>query len=195
MAKKLILASASPRRREILDISGYTYEVVPSSADEITQCVSPSELVRINALLKAKEVSARVTADCVVLGADTVVCLENTVLGKPKDEQDAFDMLKRLSGSRHCVLTGYAVVNGEIETSGFCTTEVKFRELSDEEILSYVATKEPMDKAGSYGIQERACLFAESFSGDYFNIIGLPIAEIYPILKKFGVLPDWQKLI
>lgn len=195
MAKKLVLASASPRRREILDTAGYKYDIVPSDADELTGGYAPGELVRINALAKAREVSARVGADSTVLGADTVVCLENAVLGKPKNEKDAFDMLKRLSGSRHYVLTGYAVVENGREESGVCSTEVKFRVLTDEEILSYIATNEPMDKAGAYAIQERACLFAESFTGDFFNIIGLPIAEISPILKAFGIFPEWQKLV
>ena len=90
-------------------------------------------------------------------------------------------------------MTGYAVVSGTDEKSGVCSTEVKFRTLTDEEINSYIETNEPMDKAGAYGIQERACLFAESVKGDYFNIIGLPIAQIHPTLREFGILPDWQK--
>ena len=194
MAKILILASASPRRSEILDTAGYSYKVLPSDADELKGGVAPQELVRLNALEKAREVSKRCDSESVVLGADTVVCLGETILGKPEDKKEAFDMLKSLSGSTHCVMTGYAVVCGSAEKSGVCSTEVKFRTLSDEEINAYIETKEPMDKAGAYGIQERACLFAESFTGDYFNIIGLPIAEIYPILRNFGIFPDWQNL-
>ncbi len=193
MDKKLILASASPRRKEILDTAGYSYEVVTSSAEELVGGVAPEELVRINALRKAREVSSRLPNESVVLGADTVVCLGETVLGKPNNKQQAFEMLKSLSGSSHRVLTGYAVVSGTDEKSGVCSTEVKFRALSDEEINFYIETNEPMDKAGAYGIQERACLFAESVEGDYFNIIGLPIAQVYPVLREFGILPDWQK--
>lgn len=191
MSKKLILASASPRRREILDTAGYSYEVVPSNADEVMEG-DAYLLARLNALAKAKEVYARIGGDCVVVGADTVVCVDGEVLGKPKDERDAFLMLSKLSGSSHEVISGYAVVSEQGEESDFCVTHVQFRKLTDDEINAYIATHEPMDKAGAYGIQERACLFAESFVGDFFNIIGLPIARLYPMLRSFGISPDWQ---
>ena len=193
MDKKLILASASPRRREIMDTAGYSYEVIPSNADELKDGYSTFELVRLNALAKARDVYLKSDSDSVVIGADTIVCFDDTILGKPKDERDAFDMLKSLSGKVHYVVTGYAVVGKTGERSDACSTEVQFKELTDEEINAYIRTKEPMDKAGSYGVQERACLFVESFTGDYFNIIGLPIAKIHPILKDYGILPDWQK--
>ncbi|MBR6562568.1 MAG: septum formation protein Maf [Clostridia bacterium] len=191
MSKKLILASASPRRREILDTAGYSYEVVPSNADEVMEG-DAYLLARLNALAKAKEVYACIGGDCVVVGADTVVCVDGEVLGKPKDERDAFLMLSKLSGSSHEVISGYAVVSEQGEESDFCVTHVQFRKLTDDEINAYIATHEPMDKAGAYGIQERACLFAESFVGDFFNIIGLPIARLYPMLRSFGISPDWQ---
>lgn len=195
MAKKLILASASPRRREILDTAGYVYEVIPSGAEEITDGADACELVRLNALAKAEEVYLRTEGQRVVVGADTVVCMNGKVLGKPSDEKHAFEMLSALSGSTHEVITGFAVISSAGSDSGYCTTRVHFRKLSDDEINSYIATGEPMDKAGAYGIQERACLFAESFEGDYFNIIGLPIAKIYPLLKNHGITPDWKKVI
>lgn len=191
MSKKLILASASPRRREILDTAGYCYEVVPSNADEVMEGDACS-LARLNALAKAKEVYARIGGDSVVVGADTVVSVNGEVLGKPKDERDAFLMLSKLSGSSHEVISGYAVVSDKGEESDFCVTHVQFRKLTDDEINAYIATLEPMDKAGAYGIQERACIFAESFVGDFFNIIGLPIARLYPMLRSFGISPDWQ---
>ena len=191
MSKKLILASASPRRREILDTAGYSYEIIPSNADEVMEG-DAYLLARLNALAKAKEVYARIGGDCVVVGADTVVCVDGEVLGKPKDERDAFLMLSKLSGSSHEVISGYAVVSEQGEESDFCVTHVQFRKLTDDEINAYIATHEPMDKAGAYGIQERACLFAESFVGDFFNIIGLPIARLYPMLRSFGISPDWQ---
>ncbi len=194
MAKKLILASASPRRREILDTAGYVYEVIPSDSEEISGGIAPEELVRLNALAKAKEVYSRSNPDSVVIGADTVVCLNGEVLGKPNGEKQAFEMLKRLSNSSHEVMTGYAVVTAEGEESGVCSTSVHFRTMTDDEIYAYIATGEPLDKAGAYGIQERACLFAESFEGDYFNIIGLPVAKLCPMLKKHGIIPAWQKL-
>jgi septum formation protein len=101
-------------------------------------------------------------------------------------------MLKSLSNSTHEVISGFAIVGKDSFDSGFCVTKVKFRSLSDDEILAYIKTGEPMDKAGSYGIQERACLFAESFEGDFFNIIGLPVQKLYAPLKGFGILPKWQ---
>ncbi|MBQ5837524.1 MAG: septum formation protein Maf [Clostridia bacterium] len=194
MPKKLILASASPRRSEILDIAGYSYEIIPSNADEIMEGECAYSIAELNSLAKAREVFDRFNnEDLVVLGADTVVSVNGRVLGKPTDENDAFLMLKSLSGSTHEVISGFAVVGAGGFDSGFCVTKVKFRALSDEEIRDYIATGEPMDKAGAYGIQERACLFAESFEGDFFNIIGLPVEKLYSPLKTLGILPDWQK--
>ena len=197
MSKRLILASASPRRREILDTAGYSYEIVPSLAEEVMEGECAYSLAELNALAKAQEVYSRLDdKNCVVLGADTVVLVDGKVLGKPTDENDAFLMLKRLSGSTHEVISGFAVVSeSNLTDSSFCVTKVKFRDLSDEEIKAYIATNEPMDKAGSYAIQERACLFTESFEGDFFNIIGLPIQKIYKHLKENGILPEWQKEI
>lgn len=192
MSQKLILASASPRRKDILNTAGYSYSVIPSNACEITEGETAEVLVMKNALSKACEVFERAEGDCVVLGADTVVSLNGSVLGKPENEQAAFEMLKSLSNSYHEVLTGYAVVGRMGKECGVCTTRVKFKPLTDNEIWAYIKTNEPMDKAGAYGIQERACIFAEGFEGDFFNIIGLPIAKIYPLLSKYGVLPDWQ---
>ncbi|MBQ9847519.1 MAG: septum formation protein Maf [Clostridia bacterium] len=190
MKKTLILASASPRRREILALAGYDFKVLPSNAEEKSGGLSASGLVVANALAKARDIFAQ-NVDSVVLGADTVVALGDEILGKPKNENEAKAMLGRLSGSRHSVLTGFAVISEKGELSGYCETEVKFRRLSQEEIDAYVATGEPLDKAGSYGIQEKGCLLAESVSGDFFNIIGLPVAKIYPLLAENGVLPEW----
>lgn len=193
MSKKLILASASPRRKEILDTAGYSYTVIPSNAEELVGGADACTLVRENSLRKARDVLALCDGDSVVLGSDTVVCIDGEILGKPKNEADAFAMLKRLSGSTHEVISGYAVIDNGRESSGACITKVFFRELSDSEINAYIRTLEPMDKAGAYGIQERACIFAKGFEGDFYNIIGLPIAPIYPLLKDFGITPDWQK--
>ncbi len=194
MNKKLILASQSPRRKEILDIAGYEYTVCPSNADELWEMESPSQLARLNSLAKAKEVYNRLgdTAN-MVLGSDTVVAIDHKILGKPKDSTDAFNMLRSLSGRVHQVISGFAIVGEGIEESGVCISEVKFKELSDRDILSYIATKEPDDKAGAYGIQEKACLFVEYIKGDFFNIVGLPISSIEPYLAKAGILPLWQK--
>lgn len=194
MSKKLILASASPRRKEILSTAGYRFEAVASYADEAIGGLSAEKLVAENARLKALEVFNRAgNENAVVLGADTVVCLNGKILGKPTDEADAFSMLKSLSGSVHEVLTGYCVADSESVIIGYCASEVKFKPLSDVEINAYVATKEPLDKAGAYGIQERAGIFVESIKGDYFNIMGLPISAVSDELIKKGIFPEWMK--
>lgn len=192
MDKKLILASASPRRRELMDIAGYEYEVIASDAQELCGGMQASELVRENALAKAREVFARTSAEGVVVGADTVVCLGGDILGKPKNALDAKEMLARLSGSAHEVLTGYAVICADGEKAGVCETRVHFKALSPAEIDAYVATGEPLDKAGAYGIQERAGLFVDRIEGDYFNVIGLPVEKLYPLLAECGIFPKWM---
>jgi septum formation protein len=192
MAKKLVLASASPRRSEILSVAGFEFDIIPSKAEEISEGLPPEEAARANALLKAKDVFNK-SSDGVVIGADTVVTIDGEILGKPKDREDAFNMLKSLSGRKHYVITGYAVISEDFETSSYCSTEVVFRDLSDKEIYAYIDTLEPMDKAGSYAIQEKGSLFIESMNGDFFNVVGLPVSEIAEILKKLGVYPIWQK--
>lgn len=195
MEKKLILASASPRRRDLLAVAGYEFDIITSSAEEIEKGIPASELAMKNALAKAKEVYNRSPEESVVVGADTVVCLGESILGKPKNRENAREMISMLSNSEHSVITGYAVVGKEGIESGFCETIVKFRSLTKNEIDSYVATGECDDKAGAYGIQERASLFVERISGDYFNVMGLPVADLYPVLAKLGILPEWQKVL
>ncbi len=195
MKKTLILASASPRRRELLSVAGYEFEIVPSSAEEIEKGIPAQELAVKNALAKARDVYKQNGTESVVIGADTVVCVGDRVLGKPKSKENAKEMLLMLSGSEHSVITGYAVVGKTGEKSGFCETIVKFRKLTEAEIDCYIATKECDDKAGAYGIQERASLFVQGISGDYFNVMGLPVASLYPILADFGILPNWQNLL
>ncbi len=195
MEKRLILASASPRRKELLEVSGYEFEIIPSSAEEIQKGIPASQLAVKNALAKAKDVYKHSAKETVVIGADTVVCLGKDILGKPKNSENAKEMLSMLSNSEHSVITGYAVVGKDGEEVGFCETVVKFRSLTQHEIDSYVATGECNDKAGAYGIQERASLFVEKISGDYFNVMGLPVASLYPILANFGILPNWQKML
>ncbi len=194
MEKILVLASASPRRSEILLSAGYEFNIITSSAEEITEGVA-SKIAAENAKSKALAVYKKQPKNAVVLGADTVVCLGDRVLGKPKSREDAVNMLKSLSDSHHSVITGYAVASEEGVKVGYCETFVKFRSVSDEEINAYISTGECDDKAGAYGIQERASLFVEAINGDYFNIMGLPVAEIYPILKSAGIYPKWQKVL
>lgn len=194
MEKFLVLASASPRRSEILLSAGYEFKIITSAATEITNGAG-AIIAAENAKAKALAVYSQQPENAVVLGADTVVCLDNKVLGKPKSREDAFNMLVSLSNSNHSVITGYAVASKEGIKTGYCETFVKFRPLTNEEINDYVATGECDDKAGAYGIQERASLFVEAINGDYFNIMGLPVAEIYPILKSAGIYPKWQKVL
>lgn len=192
MQKMLVLASASPRRREILETAGYKFEIHTSNVEEITSGMPANELAMKNALSKASDVYKKLGNSYVVVGADTVVCHNGEILGKPKNEADAKQMLKNLSGGKHSVITGFAIIANGYEKCGCCETEVHFKTLSDEEISAYVKTGEPLDKAGAYGIQERAGLFVTHIVGDYFNVMGLPAASIYPHLTDLGILPEWQ---
>ena len=185
---QFVLASASPRRRELLAELISTFEICPSNADEnITAYVSPEDLVAQLAMLKAQEVVLRPEHEGkIVIGSDTVVAFEGEVLGKPKDEADAFRMLKMLSGKDHQVMTGLTVLRGD--ASLVCTevTDIHFRELTDKEILAYIRTGEPMDKAGAYGIQGGAALFVEKMAGDYYNVMGLPVCRLGQMLKSLA---------
>ena len=178
----IVLASNSPRRREILTQGGYEYLVDAREVDENIGISDPVALAEELSLRKAMAV-ADSYPDRTVIGADTVVALESEILGKPKDKEDAFHMLKKLSGVTHSVVTGVTVIYpGEGENREKKTfheiTGVSFYELSDDEIKSYIATGEPMDKAGAYGIQGRGALFVERISGDYLNVVGLPLARL-----------------
>ena len=179
----IVLASASPRRREILSRFISDFLVVPSNADE--RCISeaPEECAVELARRKAREVYSRVGGT--VIGADTVVSVDGKILGKPRDEGEAYSMLRLLSGRTHKVTTGYCIVHEGNELSGAVTTQVKFRELDDELIRAYIKTGEPMDKAGAYGIQGKAGLFVEWIRGDYYNVVGFPM-EIIWHLRELG---------
>lgn len=183
----IILASGSPRRQELLRQLDLAFEVVPSHYDERRHPpLSPEKLVEHLAFSKAQEV-ASLYPDALVLGADTVVVLDGTVMGKPRDEADAVAMLTRLSGRAHQVMTGVAVVGSGRSLVEHEVTEVRFRPLSEGQIRRYVATGEPMDKAGAYAIQGRAGAMIASISGDYFNVVGLPLSRTVEMLSYFGV--------
>jgi len=191
---KWILASASPRRRELLTQVGLTFEVMVSDADEnIEESLSPDELVKRLSLIKAAAVKEELSAkgadgDSAVIGADTVVFHKGEILGKPKDEEDAFRMLKSLSGDMHSVYTGVTILLGD-ETITFANeTKVVFDTISDEEIKRYIASKEPMDKAGAYGIQGLGGEFVNSIEGEYANVVGFPIGEFCHILRERKLL-------
>ncbi|KAA3602148.1 MAG: septum formation inhibitor Maf [Calditrichaeota bacterium] len=185
-----ILASASPRRQELFSLLELNFKVQPSDVEEIhDESISPEELVQSLSLQKAQDVADKVSENLAVVGADTIVLLENEVLGKPKDKAEAQKMLRSLSGKTHKVFTGFTILHKtqKIEVSEAVATEVKFKELSDLEIESYVKTKEPMDKAGAYGIQGFGSILVEKVNGCYFNVMGFPLNRFYEALKKIYV--------
>lgn len=187
--KNIILASKSPRRRDLLTSLGLKFTVTVTDTDEsIPDGTAPDEAVKLLAERKAKAVAAD-APDAVVIGADTVVYLpdENLILGKPKDDEDAKRILRMLSGKSHCVYTGVAVAEGDDCTVDAEVTAVRFRELSDEEIDDYVRTNEHADKAGAYGIQSLGGIFVDGIDGDYFNVTGMPKALTAKLLRRHGV--------
>ena len=185
--KKFIVASNSPRRRELLSLAGYRFEVIPSDADETLESgIDAGEAVKELSKRKALFVS-KMNKGAVVLGCDTVVALGGKILGKPKNESEAFSMLKSLSGREHEVFTGVYITDGEKSEGFLSCTKVEFYPLSDETIRSYIATKEPMDKAGSYGIQGLGSVLVKKINGDYFTVMGLPVNECARVLSKFGI--------
>lgn len=175
---------------------GYDYSIEVSLADENTDEKDPSRYVSLLAERKAREVCARLgLRDTVVLGADTVVYYAGEIIGKPRDEADAKRILTLLSGNTHTVYTGVAVVSERSCKVRCDTTRVTFAELSEEEIDAYVASGEPMDKAGAYGIQGSFGMFVKEICGNYFTVIGLPLPTAYRMLKNAGVLPrDFEKI-
>jgi len=185
----IILASSSPRRRELLHALGLPFQVLTSDVDETTDPNrTPDEIVTELALRKAREI-ARKTDEGIVIGADTIVVLEQTVLGKPRDEADAFRMLSNLQGREHTVFSGVAVIDAASgrEEVTFRSTRVRMRSMSEAEIRAYIATGEPMDKAGSYAIQGFGATLVEGIVGDYFTVVGLPLHATAELLARFGI--------
>lgn len=193
--EKIVLASASPRRRELLEQIGIKFDIVVSNEpeDEIDKSLSPENYTSELALMKACNVAKKLTGtkrkDSLIIAADTVVYSDGKILGKPKDSDDAFRILKSLSGKAHEVYTGICVMR---LTNGYATsksikTTVKFKELTDKTIKAYIKTGEPADKAGAYGIQGRGAVLVEEICGDYFNVVGLPLSALYDVLiSEFG---------
>ena len=181
----IILASGSPRRKEILENTNLQFSVITSDIDErIFENEEPIQLVLRLAFEKCMSVAQNNPSD-LVIGADTIVVLDNEILGKPKDEEEAFNMLSKLSNREHQVITGMSIVNLENEKKivDYAISNVKFKKLTDQDIKDYISTKECLDKAGSYGIQGYGALLVEEIKGDYFNIVGLPISKLSDILK------------
>ena len=212
MDRKVILGSASPRRRELLAQIGVEFEVRVSDKEEIYHSEIPEEIVKELALMKAENVMADMTVEqvlkkpatekteetedrqtflksTVIIGADTVVVLDDKILGKPKDEEDAFFMIQSLQGRAHEVYTGVAVIEFDSEgnrntVNHAVGTKVYVNAMTEDEIQAYIATGEPMDKAGAYGIQGRFAPFIDRIDGDYYNVVGLPVSYVYQVLFK-----------
>lgn len=184
---RVILASSSPRRLQLLQQIGIKVEVRPAAFDELSTGKMADEVVLANAVGKCQAVCAAYGDKVPVIAADTVVVLDGKILGKPKDAADAVRMLTELSGRTHKVLTGVAVSFDGRQLAEVCETEVIFRTLTAAEIADYVATGEPLDKAGAYGIQGRGAVFVEKINGCYNNVVGLPLTRLHLMLAKLGV--------
>lgn len=186
MQYPLILASSSPRRKELLTLLDIPFTVQSSNADEsLPEGISPDQAVLMLARRKAEAVrNSRRDGRCMILSADTVVVFQGTIFGKPATEEEAFSMLSALSGNTHSVYTGVCLDSPQKRSLFYACTKVTFYPLSREEIWDYIATGEPMDKAGAYGIQGRGALLIRGICGDYFNVVGLPIAQVKRELCK-----------
>ncbi len=181
--KKIVLASASPRRKEIFKFFGIKALQYPSEIEEPELDLPPYKLVQELALMKANHIAGKVDSGCMIVAADTIVYHENEVLNKPADVAEAVDFLTRLSGTSHAVYTGIAIKYGAYIKTDYAKSIVKFKVLDMYEIEEYVKTDEPMDKAGAYGIQGYGSQFIEKISGCYFNVMGFPISTFYDNLK------------
>jgi MAF protein len=186
---KLVLASSSPRRKTILENAGYTFEVKSPDIDEnLRMKLPPIDLVMKLALLKANAVFSQQDADTVVVGADTIVCIDGKNIGKPSDVEQARSLLRQLSGRLHRVYTGVAIVSKERQETFFAQAKVNFMKLDEDLINRYIATGEPFDKAGGYAVQDKGSLLVESVDGDYYGVVGLPIAQLAMRLERdYGI--------
>lgn len=198
--KKIILASSSPRRKELLSKLGIEFDVIESNIDEKSDVEnSPYEWVKAISEKKAEAVSKKVNYPSVIIAADTIVTDLGKILGKPSDKADAVNMLKKLQGRKHTVYTGITIIfkdeKTEEEVSYVDATDVYMNRLSDEEIEAYASTDEPYDKAGAYAIQGKGALFIDTIYGDYYTVVGLPLSIVYRSLKEHGVnlMESWKK--
>ena len=187
---RIILASKSPRRKELLGLLNLEYEVIASKADEILEeGITIEEQAKRLSFIKAKKVFDETTGDRIVIGSDTMVIKNQKIYGKPKDKEDAFKMLKKLQGTKHTVITGLAILvekDGKYEEYlDYDIAEVYFKEISDEEIYNWIDTGKAFDKAGAYAVQGEFMVFIEKFNGNYATVMGLPIHKVYDILKKY----------
>lgn len=191
----IYLASASPRRKTLLEKDGYNIKIVKSSYDELnTPGVLPHNLVMEQALGKAKGTDEKYREDGVVIGADTIVVLDNEILGKPKTEKEASEMLHKLSGRTHEVVTGVALLKDDLEDVFFISTKINFYAVNDGMIEKYIETGSPMDKAGAYGLQDLGETWLESVNGSISNVIGLPMEAVNIRLATMGIYPEKENI-
>lgn len=193
MGQQFVLASASPRRRQLLEQIGIEAKIVPSSIEERAEGLGPEEMVMELSRQKAEDVAAKIGEDAAVIGADTVVAIKGRILGKPSDPQGAAEMLSLLQGEVHQVYTGVTIVppgpdRGRV--TFFEQTDVSVYPMTEAEILAYVGSGEPMDKAGAYGIQGRFAAHIRGIRGDYNNVVGLPVGRLYQELKAMGLYEE-----
>lgn len=188
---KIILASASPRRRELLRLADLEFTVLPSTGEEVISETLPDKVVMQLSKDKAQEIAAGSEYGTVIIGADTVVAMNDMILGKPKDRDDAFRMISTLRNSSHSVYTGVTIIyhgaDGDVIRTFACETKVYVYDMTDEEIGAYIDTGEPMDKAGAYGIQGRFAEYVSHIEGDYNNVVGLPLSALLQEAKKMEV--------
>ena len=188
-ARRIILASASPRRKELMALAGYEFEIKVSHKEEKYQGTAPDDIVKELSLLKAEDIAEQIDAkDLVVIGADTVVAHKGKILGKPQTREDAFEMIKSFQGDKHQVYTGVAILKYDCEgnkeiVNHAVKTDVYVNPMTDDEIWNYIENEQVMDKAGAYGIQGKFAIHIEKIEGDYYNVVGLPISFIYETLK------------
>ena len=191
--EKIILASASPRRKELMTMAGLAFDVIISDCEENISYEGPEDMVKKLSLLKARDVADKIckteTEPHLVIGADTIVFFQDKILGKPKNEEDAFRMLQAMSGNIHTVYTGVTIIDTASDRTNtfYEETKVEFYDVTEEEIRNYISTGDPMDKAGSYGVQGRGCFLVKRIEGDYFTVVGLPIAHLLKELSKMGI--------
>ena len=193
MGYRIILASGSPRRKELLEQMGVSFEIITSKCDEVITSTNPKDVVKELSKMKAEDVAKEIQAPAIILGADTVVAHNGRILGKPKDKEDAIQMISSFAGQEHNVYTGVCIIikkeDDSEEMISFAEgTKVVVYPMTEQEILDYVASGECNDKAGSYAIQGLFAPYIKEIVGDYYNIVGFPIASIYQRLKERGLL-------
>lgn len=195
--RRIILASGSPRRKELLEQIGLEFDVIPSGAEEVITRQIPAEVVEELSGQKADDVAAGIE-EGIIIGSDTVVCQNNKIMGKPKDRAQAWEMLRQIQGNTHSVFTGVTVLvkeRGEVLRHTFsCETKVHVYPMTEQETQKYLDTGEPMDKAGAYGIQGKFAAWVKSIEGDYNNVVGLPVSALWQILKQYVEQDSYEPL-